>query len=108
MKTQTFKFSVKKNKNEKEKASFIFEGDLSIKNCQEFLELIKNQANNYKDVLIDIKNVVNLDVTFIQLIIAVKKSFRTVSVNSELPQQIEEILNNSGLTELLRTKIIAN
>ncbi|MFC2138453.1 STAS domain-containing protein [Bacteroidota bacterium] len=108
MNTKTFKLTVTKNRKNPSEGKISIEGDLTLKNIKEIKEKLLNSTKTYKSLNIQVKKVDNLDITFIQLLIAVKKSFKAVSINTEIPEHAEGIINNSGLQEYLNTNIIAN
>ena len=108
MNSKTFKLTVTKNRKDPAKGKLTFEGDLTLKNIKEIKDKLFESTKAYKALNIQVKKVDNLDITFIQLLIAVKKSFSKVTINTEIPKHAEGIINNSGLLEYLNTNIIAN
>jgi len=108
MNTRTFKLTVTKNKKNPAEAKLNIEGDLTLKNIKEIKDKLIANTKAYKNLNIQVKKVDNLDITFIQLIISIKKSFHKVLINTEIPDHAKGIISNSGLQKFLNTNIIAN
>ncbi len=108
MNTKTYKLTVTKNKKNPDEGNISIEGDLTIRNIKEIKDTLVTSTKPYKSLSIRIKKVENLDITFVQLLIAIKKSFKTVTINTEIPQHVQGIISKSGLKEFLSTNIISN
>ena len=104
MKNKTFIIKTINSKNAKEQ-SVVFQGDLGIKNAEAIKTGIQALTFNAASINIQLKNVEKLDVTTIQNIIALKesltKSGKKVDVISELSQDIERLLTNTGFDKSL-------
>ena len=90
------------NTTKKDKVQILIEGNLSLKNA----EKIKNQFllldQNEKILEIDIKNVSDLDLSFLQILFSLIKNVKSeVSVTMSLTDEQKSLLDNAGLFELL-------
>lgn len=69
-------------------------GDLTLKNIKAVHKSLLEKYSKLKSI--EISNVVNIDITFIQMIIALQKVHKT-EVELNIPENQYNILNNSGL-----------
>jgi anti-anti-sigma regulatory factor len=103
MKNRTFIIKTLNNKDSKGQ-TIIFEGDLGIKNA----EAIKNTLQTIKvssdTVSLHLKNVEKLDITTLQILKAFETNLsdkqKTINIVTELPQEIERLLNNTGFDKI--------
>lgn len=83
----------------------ILEGDLGIKNTEAVRNALMALKLNSDSVTFHLKNVEKLDITSIQNIRALKNNLvsqgRKVTVNAELPPEIERLLKNTGFENTL-------
>jgi hypothetical protein len=104
MKSKTFnvKTSIDKSVNAQ---TLIFEGDLGIKNAQGIMKTLQALTFSGDSVIMTVKNVEKLDITFIQTIRAIRtaleKDGKKTSIVLELPLEIERLLINTGFDKRL-------
>ena len=108
MKAKTYKLSISKNRKNPKQGNIKFEGDLTVKNINEITETISKNIKNFEQLTINVNNVENLDITFIQMLLAIKKSYQLLKINSDIPAHVSGIIKNSGLNDIFKTNIIAN
>jgi ABC-type transporter Mla MlaB component len=103
--TENFNIDYKKNNGE---IAIVFSGQLTISSIKKMTESIKANIDNPEKVLINVKDVENLDLTFIQLIQSIKNSGKKngyeVSVSMKLPEDLSSLLINAGFGNLLQSK----
>jgi len=80
--------------------TILFEGDLGIKNSEAIRSTIQTMKFNSDNLTIQLRNVEKLDITSVQNIRALRKLLfsrgKKVTTVSELPQEIERLLTNTG------------
>jgi len=83
----------------------VFEGDLGIKQTEAIKNTMQTLKFNSDVITLQLKNVEKLDITTIQNIRALKNMLtskgKQVTVISEIPQEIERLLNNTGFNTTL-------
>lgn len=103
MKNRTFIIKTLNNKDSKGQ-TVIFEGDLGIKNAEPIKNTLQTLKISADIVSLHLKNVEKLDITTLQIIKAFKTSLsdknKTISMITELPQEIERLLNNTGFDKI--------
>ena len=88
-------------KTDSKALEFIIENEATIRNEEEFYNLFNSQINNSDNFLIKLKNIKNIDLSFIQLLLSIRKTLN--NLNKELTFEIEiipaslKILNNAGI-----------
>ena len=100
-------FLIKYN-NKKEQLAIEISGQLTINNIVKIIENLKENFSFNKSFKILIKDVKNMDLTFIQLIYSlisssIKNSYN-VTVSMELPDDIRQLLKSSGFNGLVTNK----
>jgi len=104
MKNKTFLIKTLTSKDTKEQ-SVVFQGDLGIKNAEAIRNAMLALTFSSESVIIQLKNVEKLDITSIQNIRALKNSLaengKKVEVHSELSQELERLLTNTGFDKSL-------
>jgi len=104
MKNKTFLIKTLNSKDTKEQ-SVVFQGDLGIKNAEAIRNAMQALTFSSESVIIQLKNVEKLDITSIQNIRALKNSLtengKKVEVHSELSQELERLLTNTGFDKSL-------
>lgn len=104
MKNKTFLIKTLNSKDTKEQ-SVVFQGDLGIKNAEAIRNAMQALTFSSESVIIQLKNVEKLDITSIQNIRALKNSLKEngkkVEVYSELSQELERLLTNTGFDKSL-------
>ncbi len=103
--TENFNIDYKKNNGE---LAIVFSGQLTISSVKKMTESLKANIDHPEKVLISVKDVENLDLTFIQLIQSIKNCGRKngyeVAVSMKLPEDLSSLLVNAGFGNLLQTK----
>ncbi len=108
MKTTTYKISILKNKKNNKTGIITLEGDLSLKNIKVIKEKIHQGIGKFDQLEIHIKNVDNIDVTLIQLLISVNQTKKLRKVNITVKEQMRNMLETAGIYNFLETANISN
>lgn len=106
MKTKEKNIQVKPSKKKGESmANIVLENELTIFSIESMKDKIIETVMKYDHVEFALKNVNNVDMTFIQLLYSVKKTAESlnkkVSFNVDLSDDIKSLLNNSDLSKVL-------
>jgi ABC-type transporter Mla MlaB component len=90
--------------NKKKNAQILIEGELVVGSLHKVKEELTAAVSRYSTLTIVVKNVSAIDLTFLQLLFAVKKSLALVhksfSFHVELPDEITTLLSRSGFADL--------
>lgn len=93
-----------KKKGEK-KVSIILDNELTIFSIEKLYEKIIENILKYDQIEIHLKNVSNMDLTFVQLFYSVKitadKLKKTVQFKTDLSEDIKSLFENSDLYKVL-------
>ncbi|MBN1649638.1 MAG: STAS domain-containing protein, partial [Spirochaetales bacterium] len=77
------------------------EGDLSVENTKYWHEKFKKTAKSSNDIRISLKRIEKLDLSFIQLLIALKKTCENehikFSITGDLPEYVQETFHVTGI-----------
>nr|WP_319400366.1 hypothetical protein [uncultured Carboxylicivirga sp.] len=88
-----------------EKNILRFSGQLIINYIESITEIVKDKLTTSKDLDIQVEDPDAVDVTFIQLLFSIKKTFdvagTNVTVTSELKEEVKTLIGNSGFNYLL-------
>ncbi|MCU4175869.1 hypothetical protein [Carboxylicivirga sp. N1Y90] len=88
-----------------EKYILNFSGQLIINYIENITEQVKKSVSANKDLEINIKNPDSVDVTFIQLLLAIKATFKAsekeVIIKTELKDELVTLIANSGFNYVL-------
>ncbi len=109
MKDENFLVQVKKSN-----AGFkvFFSGQLTINYIQKIKEMVSEQVDFSKDIIVHVDNPDNLDITFLQLLQSLKTSAefnkRQFSVTATLPNELDSLVSNSGFSDLLNSNPVNN
>jgi len=99
MKNKTFSIKTSIDKSSKVQNLF-FEGNLALINASAIKKTIQAMAFKSDSVIIHLRSVEKLDITFIQIIRALRTVLendgKKTSTVSEVPGDIERLLTNSG------------
>lgn len=94
-------------KKKEKKARMIIEKELTIYTALEIKEYFLEALENYNELKIQIKNVENLDLSFIQLIESLRKTAeeysKKIEISAELTDGTRSMVENSGFDPLLKT-----
>ncbi|HKL38524.1 MAG TPA: STAS domain-containing protein [Bacteroidales bacterium] len=94
--------------NQKEnKARMVVEKELTIYTVLEIKENFLDAINQYNELDVQIKNVENIDLSFIQLIESLRKTAeeydKKISISAELVDETQTLVDNAGFDPILRT-----
>jgi anti-anti-sigma regulatory factor len=108
MKTNNKYVSITPYGNKKEKkARMTIEKELTIYTALEIKEYFLDALEQYDEIKVQIKDVENIDLSFIQLIESLRKTAeeyeKTVDISAELQDGTRSLVENSGFDPLLRT-----
>jgi anti-anti-sigma regulatory factor len=100
--TENFNSDYKENKDLLE---ITFSGQLTINNIKKINESVKSHLRSPGAVSIHVKDVDNIDLTFIQLLQAIKNSGKkkgfSVQTGMELPNDLKALLINAGFGKMI-------
>ena len=96
-------FKVKYN-NKKGLTEAVFSGQLTINNIDKIVENVKTNLKKGNALKITSKDIENIDITFVQLLLSLVKTGKTegfdVKIAVELPDEQKQLLSNAGFSEL--------
>jgi len=82
-----------------------FSGQLIINYIEKITALVNEKLQADKDLVVEIDKPESIDVTFIQLVLAVKATIKAngkdVSINTELSDELKTLVKNSGFNYVL-------
>ncbi|MCB2195215.1 MAG: hypothetical protein KQH79_05110 [Bacteroidetes bacterium] len=94
-----------KKKGEK-KVKITFKNDLTIFSIESIKDQFINAVQKNDVIQLELKDVKNIDLTFMQLIYSLKISSaslkKEVSVNANLSEDIKSLFSNSGISKILK------
>lgn len=101
MKPKQENISINPSKKKGDKSvKIILQKELTIFTIEELKTKIVDVLKKYDEIQIQISNVENIDLSFLQLIDSLKKSAhkknKKVEMNVELPENLEELMSNAG------------
>jgi anti-anti-sigma regulatory factor len=89
------------------RAKMTIEKELTIYTVLEIKEHFMEALNEYNEINIQIKNVENLDLSFIQLIESLRKTAeeyeKEISIAAELTDETRTLVDNAGFDPVLKT-----
>ena len=105
MKTNEPKIHITPSKKKEDKrVKIILENDLTIYSIEDFREKLIETYKKYDKIDLKLKNVNNIDLTFIQLLQAfradAKKLNKSVSFDFNFPEDLELLLDNADLNKV--------
>lgn len=104
MSKDSFKISNKKLQSGKLQ-ELHFEGDLSIFNAEKIYKKLKRFTFSADDIIIILENIDTMDLTTVQTILSLKNTFesesKSVTINSNIPQEKQKLINCTGLGEFI-------
>lgn len=81
------------------------EGELTLNTIEETLAEVKAIVDEHQNLLIELRQIDNLDLTGVQLLYAIKKtaeaSKKTINYSIELPDELSTIINHAGFNDLI-------
>ena len=94
-------------KKSENKAQMVVEKELTIYTVLEIKENFLEAIDHFDALDIQIKNVENIDLSFIQLIESLRKTAeeydKQISISAELIDETKALVNNAGFDPILRT-----
>lgn len=94
-----------KIEGDEKKVSFCFSGQLIINYIEKIVQEVKEKVDFKKDLEVVIDNPEAIDVTFIQLILALKTTYNKLDTNMKLkvnlPDELKTLIVNSGFSNVL-------
>jgi len=91
--------------DEGKKVSFRFSGQLIINYIEKIVEEVRENVNLNKDLEVVVDNPEVIDVTFIQLILALKSTYnkqeQKMTISSSLSEELKILIVNSGFYNVL-------
>lgn len=101
-KNMQIKSSTKKGESH---ANILLENELTIFSIESMKDKIIETVLKYDDIKIELKNVDNMDLSFVQLLYSIKitanKLNKKVSFDVSLSDDIKSLFNNSDLSKVL-------
>ena len=83
------------------KVKIIINDELTIYSIEDIYKRISTSIKKYDEIEFDLSNVSNIDLTFVQLIISLKKSGKKVDLNVKLTPENELLFKNTDLIKIL-------
>jgi hypothetical protein len=94
-----------KFKDDKQKLTVKFSGSLVINHIEDIITEIKDRVDFTKSLHINISNPDNIDLTFIQLVVSLQKSYLDnnldFSVSAKIKDDLNLILTNAGFNNII-------
>jgi hypothetical protein len=94
-----------KIKDDKQKLTVKFSGSLVINHIEDIITEIKDRVDFTKSLHINISNPDNIDLTFIQLVVSLQKSYLDnnldFSVSAKIKDDLNLILTNAGFNNII-------
>lgn len=89
-----------------ESGTLTFSGQLIINFIESLTTVVKERINTKKDLVIAIDNPESMDVTFIQLLLAIKASYKesgkSIRITANLKDELSRLIENAGFTYVLK------
>jgi len=93
-----------KKKNDK-KIKIVFRNELTIFSIEGMKDEVNKALKNYEEINIEVKEVVNLDLSFVQLLHSLKltaaESKKKLSLKVNISDDLKTLLDNSDLSKVL-------
>lgn len=104
--SETFKVNLTPSKRKKvRKVKVEIEGDLSIINIYKVKKEIISVFENFDVVDINLDKIVNMDMSCVQLLLAVKMYYssldKEITLRINLPEELKSVIANSGFKSLI-------
>ncbi len=88
-----------------EKMVVRFSGQLIINHIERITDTVKNSVKTDTDLQVEIDNPESVDVTFIQLLLALKATLsangKKIEISAELSEDVQKLIQNSGFQYVL-------
>jgi len=97
------------DKKSEKKATAILNKELTIFSIETAKEEFEVLLDNFKEVTLSLKEVENIDLSYLQLIYAFGKAAKEkeidIIVDGRLPEEQHQLIEHSGLTKVLESNI---
>lgn len=100
MNKKNYKLSIKQDGKSSKQGNLSFEGDLTIKNALAIKKGLIKEIYQFDKLAVVVKHVDNMDITFIQLLVALKKSFEIVKMDVDVPERVAGLMKSTGLADM--------
>ena len=101
MKKKNLKISVPTPTAEETPKTVTLEGELTLNNIQEIQMKLGFEILDHNNLTIELKNIDNIDVSFLQLLNAIQRYNPNIAIKMEFPSNIEVLLERGGFAGLL-------
>lgn len=95
------KFTLKITNKSKDHADLLLTGDLSINTIEEVTMEFQTLTQVYTSLDIKAKQIDKIDLPFLQLLYAVKKTCKKMTLDLTLENDQRELIENAGIIKLL-------
>jgi ABC-type transporter Mla MlaB component len=80
------------------------EGDLILRYMHEVTEEVKQTVSRFENITIELKNIANIDLACIQLLLAAKQTAisakKQFSCQLDLPEEVKGLMQHAGMADL--------
>jgi len=95
-----------KKKAKGKSVDVIFKEELTIYSIEKIKEDFSKAFTKYNNIKITLKDVTNIDLSFLQFMYSIQKSAKknnkTLSFDIKISEEIQLLINNSGLEKILK------
>lgn len=88
----------------------VLEGDLYLQNAHAIWTQLLREVENCPHLQIDVENVTDLDLSAIQMLVAIEKDFTArghkMSMHFDLPYELKALLENAGMESIINKKSV--
>jgi len=88
-------------------SELILEGDLSLENTQKIYDELLSISTNNEFSIIRLRNVINIDLSIIQIIVSLTKSLnqmnKEITIHSHFEQQFDELFKNTEVYNIFES-----
>lgn len=107
MKSSSENIQIKPSRKKNEsKVNIILENDLSIYSIHELKEKIIKVYSKYDEIIFEIKDVKNIDLTLIQFLHSIKETAllekKKISIKTAFEKDIELLMNNADINKVFK------
>ena len=101
----SYTIKIETDPNDSHKEVVYFEGDFTIQNIVDIKAEILNSIKSANSIVLNIENIKNLDVTFLQLMYSLTEYCKTEEISisfqySKTEENIKEIINKAGFSNI--------
>ncbi len=92
------------NKNNPDTAMVNIEGELNLYSAEKIKAKLIEAMKDFKELDIHVRNVEEIDISFLQLLVSMSKAMKTggkkLSINMEVDDEMQGLLQRSGFNNL--------